>query len=145
MNNEEYNNFRVIIELSREFVESHKGLWSHSDWQEFLAIVEKNGIPITNSTETFLGAIVEAMRDFYTHIDNSVGITNAMMNMAEHAIRLVTDTNGVWDHVKWKDFISDYQSNKVLLDLRDETISNLGRVMEASKTFYQALFNLHKE
>ncbi|MBF0473516.1 MAG: hypothetical protein HQK91_06720 [Nitrospirae bacterium] len=143
MNNEEYNNFRKIIELSRDFVEKHNGFWEHSDWQEFLLTVEKNGIPITTSMETFLGSVVESMKDFYTHLDNSIGITNAMMNMAEHTIRHVTDTKGVWDHLKWEDFLYNYQ-NKMLLDLRNESISTLGKVLETSRSFYQALFNLNK-
>jgi hypothetical protein len=144
MDKDEYNIFRVFIELSRDFVEKHNGVWSHAQWQEFLSIAEKSGIPVVAGLESYLGDVVESMKDFYTHLDRSIGITNAMMNMAEHTIRMIIDTNGVWDQVKWDNFISDYQYNKVLLELRDESIANLGRILEASRIFYEALFNLYR-
>lgn len=143
MDNEAYDNFRKIIELSCRFVEKHNGFWNHEDWLDFLTLIGENTVPMNDNMEVFLGSIVESMRDFYKHLDNTIAVTNTMMNMAEHTIRLITDTKGVWDNVKWDNFLTEYQGNKILFDLRDEAISNLQRVFNSSNTFYQALFNIY--
>ncbi|MCI4626928.1 MAG: hypothetical protein L3V56_13360 [Candidatus Magnetoovum sp. WYHC-5] len=47
------------------FVKQKNGVWSHSDWEEFLASLNNRGLELTDETVSYLGGLLEAVKSVY--------------------------------------------------------------------------------
>ena len=56
---------RTIVNDSVVFIEQHKGVWGHSDWEEFVKTVQQNTISLSEGTAGYLGGVLESIKVFY--------------------------------------------------------------------------------
>jgi predicted flap endonuclease-1-like 5' DNA nuclease len=57
---------RAIMDDSVAFVKSHKGVWGHSEWEEFLETMQRNTLNFTEGTAAYLGGVLESTKVFYS-------------------------------------------------------------------------------
>ena len=55
-----------VLDLTAEFVMAQKGVWSHEEWEGFLAKATALGVELTDESKRNLGNILEASRCFYS-------------------------------------------------------------------------------
>jgi len=56
---------KTVVNDSVAFVKDHKGVWSHSDWEDFLKTARQNTVSVTEGTKGYLGGVLESMKVFY--------------------------------------------------------------------------------
>ena len=59
---------KVMTSIPREtvtFIQDHKGVWGQSEWEQFLAKLQKKGVAYTDETTTYLGGILESVKQLY--------------------------------------------------------------------------------
>lgn len=56
---------KTIVNDSVVFIEQHKGVWGHSDWEEFVKTVQQNTISLSEGTAGYLGGVLESIKVFY--------------------------------------------------------------------------------
>jgi len=56
---------KTIVSDSVTFVKQHKGVWGHSEWEDFVKTVERNTLSLSEGTVTYLGRILESIKVFY--------------------------------------------------------------------------------
>ena len=59
------NAMKTIVNDSVVFIEQHKGVWGHSDWEEFVKTVQQNTISLSEGTAGYLGGVLESIKVFY--------------------------------------------------------------------------------
>ena len=59
------NSMKKIVNDSVVFIEQHKGVWGHSDWEEFVKTVQQNTISLSEGTAGYLGGVLESIKVFY--------------------------------------------------------------------------------
>jgi hypothetical protein len=59
------NNAQKLFDLIGKFVTKNEGAWDHAGWEEFLADVEKLGLPLDDEMRRNLGNCLEAGKVFY--------------------------------------------------------------------------------
>jgi predicted flap endonuclease-1-like 5' DNA nuclease len=57
---------RIVVNESVAFVKKHKGVWGHSDWEDFVNTVRQNTQVVSEGTTTYLGGVLESMKVFYS-------------------------------------------------------------------------------
>ncbi len=129
--------FDVLIDLSRKFVESQKGVWEHTAWQDFLSDVQKKGFELSDDMQTYLGSILEAMKKVYGTVTATKGMEKVMADVSKLTVDFITKTKGVWDQAGWESFLKDLQKKGV--EYTDESRSYFEEVLEASRTIYASL------
>jgi len=56
---------KTIVSESVTFVKQHKGVWGHSEWEDFVKTVERNTLSLSEGAMTYLGGILESIKVFY--------------------------------------------------------------------------------
>lgn len=56
----------TIMNDSVAFIKRQKGVWGHSEWEEFLQTMEHNTLTLTEGTTAYLGGVLESIRVFYS-------------------------------------------------------------------------------
>lgn len=56
---------KTVVSDSVTFVKHHKGVWGHSEWEDFVKTVERNTLSLSEGTMTYLGGILESIKVFY--------------------------------------------------------------------------------
>ena len=59
------NAMKTVVNDSVAFIEQHKGVWGHSDWEEFVKTVQQNTISLSEGTAGYLGGVLESIKVFY--------------------------------------------------------------------------------
>ena len=59
------NAMKKVVNDSVAFIEQHKGVWGHSDWEEFVKTVHQNTISLSEGTAGYLGGVLESIKVFY--------------------------------------------------------------------------------
>ncbi len=127
--------FDDLMKLASQFVERQRGLWHHSAWLDFLLDVRKINIELTEEMQKNLWLVLESMRKFY---ESSMDIGEMVMkNTSEQTAIFVRETKGIWDCAGWEKFVEDIQDRGVRLT--EETVSYLGLILGATKSFYGSL------
>jgi len=54
-----------VLEEAGKFVSTHNGEWEHSDWEGFLAQVQKFGFELNDENKRNVGNILEASKALY--------------------------------------------------------------------------------
>jgi len=54
-----------VVNESATFVKQHKGVWGHTDWEDFVKTVRQNTQTVSEGTMTYVGGILESMKVFY--------------------------------------------------------------------------------
>jgi len=56
---------KTVVSDSVTFVKRHKGVWGHSEWEDFVETVERNTLNLSEGTMAYLGRILESIKIFY--------------------------------------------------------------------------------
>ncbi len=48
------------------FIQDHKGVWGQSEWEQFLAELQKKGVAYSDETTNYLGGILESVKRLYS-------------------------------------------------------------------------------
>jgi len=56
---------KTVVNDSVTFVKHHKGVWGHSEWEDFAKTVERNTLSLSEGTMTYLGGVLESIKVFY--------------------------------------------------------------------------------
>jgi predicted flap endonuclease-1-like 5' DNA nuclease len=56
---------RSVVNDSVAFVKKQKGVWGHTEWEEFVKTVRQNTIALSEGTTAYLGSVLESMKVFY--------------------------------------------------------------------------------
>jgi len=56
---------KTVVSDSVTFVKHHKGVWGHSEWEDFVTTVERNTLSLSEGAMTYLGGILESIKVFY--------------------------------------------------------------------------------
>jgi len=56
---------RAVVNESVTFVKQHKGVWGHTEWEDFVKTVERNTFSLSEGTMAYLGGILESIKVFY--------------------------------------------------------------------------------
>jgi predicted flap endonuclease-1-like 5' DNA nuclease len=56
---------RTVVDDSVAFVTKHKGVWGHSDWEDFVKTVRQNTVVLSEGTTEYLGGVLESVKLFY--------------------------------------------------------------------------------
>ena len=59
---------KVMTSIPRDtvtFIQNHKGVWGQSEWEQFLAEIQKKGVAYTEETTNYLGGILESVKRLY--------------------------------------------------------------------------------
>ncbi len=126
--------FDVLIDLSRKFVESQKGVWDHTAWLDFLSDVQKKGIELSDDMKDYLGSVLESMKKVYETTTATRGMENVMSDISDLTTDFMKKTKGVWDQSGWETYLKELQKKGV--EYTDESRSYFGEVLEAAKQLY---------
>ncbi len=129
--------FDVLIDLSRKFVESQKGVWDHTTWLNLLSDVQKRGVELSDDMKDYLGSVLESMKKVYETAAATKGMEDVMSGISDLIVEFMKKTKGVWDQSGWETYLKDFQ--KKGFNLTDETKSYLEEVLEASRKIYTVL------
>jgi len=56
---------KVVVSDSVAFVKKHKGVWGHTEWEDFVRTVRQNAVVLSEGTTSYLGGVLESMKVFY--------------------------------------------------------------------------------
>lgn len=56
---------KAVVSDSVTFVKQHKGIWDHSEWEDFVQTVERNTFSLSEGATAYLGGILEAVKTLY--------------------------------------------------------------------------------
>jgi len=56
----------IVFNESVAFIRRQKGVWGHSEWEDFLKTVKQNSGVWSEGMETYLGGVLESLKGFYT-------------------------------------------------------------------------------
>jgi len=56
---------RTVVNDSVAFVKQHKGVWGHSEWEDFLKTARQNTLSLSEGTAEYLGGVLESVKAFY--------------------------------------------------------------------------------
>ena len=60
------NAMRSVMNESVDFIKKNKGVWGHSEWEEFLQTAQRNTLTLTEGTSAYLGGLLESIKVFYS-------------------------------------------------------------------------------
>ncbi len=126
--------FDVLIDLSRKFVESQKGVWDHTAWMDFLSGVQKKGFELSDDMKTYLGSVLETMKKVYDAATATKGMERAMSDVSKLTVDFLKYTQGIWTPPGLEAFLKDLQKKGV--EFTDETRSYFEEVLEAARQLY---------
>ena len=81
------NAVQKILDEAGKFVTTHKGAWEHSDWEEFLSGVEKQGFQLSDEVKRNVGNILEASKALYHGMPSPQPKKTAKKRKAEKATK----------------------------------------------------------
>jgi len=55
----------MVFNESVAFIKRKKGVWDHDDWEDFVATMQRNTHTWSESTEAYLGGVLESLKSFY--------------------------------------------------------------------------------
>jgi predicted flap endonuclease-1-like 5' DNA nuclease len=55
----------TVVHDSVAFVTEHRGVWNHSDWEEFVKTVQQNTLTLSEGTAGYLGGVLESIKALY--------------------------------------------------------------------------------
>lgn len=61
----------ATFSLVQKFVDRQKGVWTHAEWEAFLADASALGYELTDETRRHLGNVLEAAKHFYLTTDGA--------------------------------------------------------------------------
>ena len=59
------NAMKAVVNDSVAFVKQHKGVWGHSEWEDFVKTVRQNTHSLSEGTTGYLGGVLESIKVFY--------------------------------------------------------------------------------
>ncbi len=123
-----------LIDLAGKFVEQRKGIWDHEAWSGFLSDVQKKGFELTDEMTTYLGSVLESMKQFYQAATATTGMTQVMASIPKETVTFIQDHKGVWGQSEWEQFLAELQKKGAAYS--DETTNYLGSILESVKRLY---------
>ena len=60
-----------VLDLAGQFVIEQKGVWSHKEWEEFVAKAAALGIETNDESKRRLGNILESCKNLYSEADDA--------------------------------------------------------------------------
>ena len=60
------NAMRNVANESVAFVQRHKGVWGHTEWEEFMSTAQRNTRSLSEGTKEYLGGVLESIKVFYS-------------------------------------------------------------------------------
>jgi predicted flap endonuclease-1-like 5' DNA nuclease len=73
---------KVVVSDSVAFVKEHKGVWGHTEWEDFVKTVQQNASTLSEGTTTYLGGVLESMKVFYGL--SPIAVAQKRMRAARH-------------------------------------------------------------
>ncbi len=128
--------FDELIKLACDFVIRQRGVWDHSAWLDFLSRVEQSGINIPQDMQSYLGEIVEAIKQFHAAIVSVQGTMLALDKLALDSAEFIIKHNGMWSRTEWEAYSKSVSKNTIYLS--EEMVTYLGGILESMKTYYIA-------
>jgi len=126
--------FEDLTRLASGFVTSQKGMWDHTAWMDFLSRVQQEGVDISEETQSKLGDLLEAMKEYHTAVSSTEDVEQAMSTIFNESVAFIERQKGVWNHAEWEDFVKTIQQN--MRTWSEGTEAYLGGVLESLKVFY---------
>lgn len=56
---------RTVFDESVAFIKRQKGVWGHTEWEDFVKIMQENTRTWSAGTEAYLGGVLESLKAFY--------------------------------------------------------------------------------
>jgi predicted flap endonuclease-1-like 5' DNA nuclease len=56
---------KTVVTDSVAFVKQHKGVWGHSEWEDFVKTVRQNTLSLSEGTTAYLGGVLESIKVLY--------------------------------------------------------------------------------
>ncbi len=81
------NAVQKVLDEAGKFVSSNSGVWEHSDWEAFLAQVEKLGFELDDEIKRNVGNILEASKDLYHQLPKPATKKKAAMKSSKKAVK----------------------------------------------------------
>ena len=88
--------FEELAKLASDFVTPKKGMWDHAAWKDFLSRVQQKGVEISEDTQSKLGDLLEAMKEYHTAISSTEDIEKAMSTVFNESVAFIKRQKGVW-------------------------------------------------
>jgi len=73
---------RSVVSDSVAFVKKQKGVWGHTEWEEFVKTVRQNTIALSEGTTAYLGGVLESMKVFYGL--SPIAVAQKRLRAAQH-------------------------------------------------------------
>jgi hypothetical protein len=124
-----------LTKLASDFVTSQKGMWDHTAWMDFLSLVQQKGVDISEDTQSKLGDLLEAMKEYHTAVTSTEDIEKAMRTVFGESEAFIKRQKGVRGHAEWEDFVKTIQQHTRTWS--EGTEAYLGGVVESRKSFYE--------
>jgi hypothetical protein len=55
----------TVFNESVAFIKQHKGIWGHTEWEDFVKTIQQNTHTWSDGTEAYLGGVLESLKVFY--------------------------------------------------------------------------------
>jgi hypothetical protein len=56
----------TVFDESVAFIKRQKGLWGHTEWEDFVKTMQENSRTWSEGTEAYLGGVLESLKAFYS-------------------------------------------------------------------------------
>lgn len=129
--------FNVLMDLSAKFVEHSRGELKQGDLSGFLSELQNKGVEISDEMRSSVEVMLKSMNSYYNAVADTNGITGAVANLSDEAVRFVTDNENNWDQQKWENFLSNIRNSG--LELTDETKTYVCGILDSAKEICTAL------
>ena len=126
--------FEELTKLATDFVTTQKGLWDHTDWNDFVSNVKAKGFDVSEEMQSSLGDLLEAIKRFYVVAGSTVSMEKAMKAVVNDSVTFVKQHKGAWGHSDWEEFVKTVRQNT--LSVSEGATEYLGGVLESMKVFY---------
>jgi predicted flap endonuclease-1-like 5' DNA nuclease len=60
------NAMKTVVNDSVAFIKRQKGVWGHTEWEEFMGTIQQNTRSLSEGTSAYLGGVLESIKVFYS-------------------------------------------------------------------------------
>ncbi|MEO5357890.1 MAG: hypothetical protein H7844_11405 [Nitrospirae bacterium YQR-1] len=119
--------------MAGKFVEMNKGQWDHNAWLDFISESKKMGIDMCDDTKTCAGAVLEAMKNYYTTMMGTESMASVMSEATDATLKLIKNPKAMMDKSEWDNYMAGMKDKGIKMNT--EAQNYLKAMMEATKEF----------
>lgn len=128
--------FDELIDSMMSFVKEQFDFASHEGvnaFWDYLSLLQNRGFTMSSDFAAFSTRILEAMIEYQKAASYTSGIENKFIEITQFLLDFIGDSKGTGN---WDDFLKQLSKKKI--ELTDEYIAYIKRVIEAIHTMYSS-------